>query len=164
MNVYFFHQSKWQYRHRKRLRLHGTALHEKSHRQRNRNPAPALPLPWLPANRGPRPHAQQRPGPLAPPLGPDPARSDASPLPPQKRHMVHLRPRPHEKRHRTLQGGRHHRHGLRLHPVRLSHRQWHRPAHPVVQRTLRPRTRPRLLQLPPLQPTGRQMDQPRPHR
>ena len=65
------------------------ALHEKSHRQRNRNPAPAQPLPWLPANRGSRPHAQQRPGPLAPPLGPDPARSDAPPLPPQKRHMVH---------------------------------------------------------------------------
>ena len=70
----------------------------------------------------------------------------------KRRHLVHLRLRHYEKRLRALRSRRLHPHGVCLRSVRCSFRigQWRCSAIPMVFGVLRFRTRPCLLQLPPL--------------
>ncbi|MBE6409638.1 MAG: hypothetical protein E7034_03455 [Akkermansiaceae bacterium] len=98
------------------LRPHGAPRHQKGNSRRQHHAPPAIPLPWLPANRLLRPHPQQPPGALAHHLGSDPTDSHPPASHPKGCHLVHLRLGFDQKHLRAVFHRRRHRNLLYLPP------------------------------------------------
>ena len=134
-----------------RLRLPGSKIHEEGHCQWNRDAAPPLPLPGLPANRLLRPDAKRPPVPVADHVGFDGTDGYTSIGHPEGRHVVLFRPRHHQERMGSIQFQRLYPHSLRLYSLRRRHGRRRRcPARSMEQRSVRRRAGDDVLQLPSL--------------
>ncbi len=143
----------------------GRPLLQKSNGRGNGNVASSLHLSRLFADCVRGLHTLRASCAMARDVGSVSADGDASARDSKRRHVVHLRLRHHQKHLRSLRSRRLHPHVLQLRSVRG--RNGIRrclPTLPMVLGALRLRTRPRLLQLPPLLALARSLPLPRPHR